>query len=217
MRIRAASLVALLLAQPLAAQPAPDPRGVVAAVLAEEVRARGNENAAETCVATGFAGATPAPDGDDAMAPVGAVRIRPQWHGLPTAARDRPVYTPPPEDGRRRRRHRERREPVPLPAPLAQAEAARLDTLWRQATASPAPAARGFEAALVPAPLRAQRPDDDCALIVLSAPAFADAADTAFVEVAYMCGSVCGNGGLYALERRDGRWAVVGIADTWIR
>jgi len=49
----------------------------------------------------------------------------------------------------------------------------------------------------------------------LSAPAIAG--DAAFVEVGYVCGTVCGNGSLYALERREDRWQVVGIADLWIR
>ena len=64
-------------------------------------------------------------------------------------------------------------------------------------------------------PLHLQRPSDDCALLTLSAPVFAG--DAAFIEIAYQCGSVCGNGNLYALERRAGRWEIVGIADTWIR
>jgi hypothetical protein len=217
MRARAAFLAALLLAPPVIAQPADsiDTNGIVTALLAEEVRARGNENAAETCVATGFSGPPTAPGADIGLAPMGAVRIRPQWHGLPQTASERPRFTPRPEDGRRRQR-RPRPEPVPLPAPLPEAEATRLDALWRQATATAGPpTARGFDARLVPAPLRAQRPNDDCALIVLSAPAMAE--QTAFVEVAYMCGSVCGNGSVYALERRDGNWTIVGIADTWIR
>lgn len=215
-RIRAALLALLLVAPPVGAQPPPTPdsAGIIAALLAEEVRARGQENAAATCVATGFAGAPAAPDGENGMAPVGAVRIRPQWHELPVAARDRPRYVPRPADGRRRRAPRP--EPVPLPAPLPEAERTRLDLLWRQATSAPAaPAESGFDPALVPAPLRPHGPDEDCALIVLSAPAMADR--TAFVEIAYMCGSVCGNGSVYALERRGQGWAVVGIADTWIR
>ena len=60
-----------------------------------------------------------------------------------------------------------------------------------------------------------RRGDDDCAMLTLSTPAFAG--DAAFVEFAFACGTVCGNGGLYALQRREGRWALVGIADIWIR
>jgi hypothetical protein len=217
MRARGAFLCALLLAAPAGAQrQANDANAAIAAVLAQEVTARGPENAAETCVSEGLAGAPLAPDGDDPMAPGGAVRIRPQWHALPAPAAARPVYTPPPP-GERRQRRRARPEPVPPPAPLAADVAARLDAAWRQATATPAPmvANAGIAAASVPDPLRVQRPDDDCALLTLSAPAFAG--DAAFIEVAYQCGSVCGNGSLYALERREGRWQIVGIADTWIR
>jgi hypothetical protein len=53
-----------------------------------------------------------------------------------------------------------------------------------------------------------------CAPLQLSTPAFAG--DAAFVETAYACGTTCGNGSLYALERREGRWAVVAVADIWI-
>jgi len=86
----------------------------------------------------------------------------------------------------------------------------------RTAARTPAssPLAR-IDASLVPAPLSLQGPNDDCALITLSAPAFAG--DAAFVEYAYACGTVCGNGGLYALQRRENRWELVGIADVWIR
>ena len=28
--------------------------------------------------------------------------------------------------------------------------------------------------------------------------------------------TTCGNGSLYALQRREGRWQVVAVADTWI-
>jgi hypothetical protein len=78
-----------------------------------------------------------------------------------------------------------------------------------------APILDRIDAALVPAPLSLQGPNDDCALITLSTPAFAG--DAAFVEFAYACGTVCGNGGLYALQRRDNRWEPVAIADIWIR
>jgi membrane-bound inhibitor of C-type lysozyme len=40
--------------------------------------------------------------------------------------------------------------------------------------------------------------------------------DMAFVETAFACGTTCGNGNLYALQRREGRWEVVAVADTWI-
>jgi len=219
MRIRAALLCALTLAAPGEAQPAASPADMadaaIAAVLTQEVTTRGHENAAETCVSAGLAGPPLTPDGDDGMAPVGAVRIRPQWHGVPTPASARPVYTPPAPGERRRRRPRP--EPVPPPTPLATEAAARLDSLWRQATAASRPMPRngGISTTEVPEPLHLQRVDDDCALITLSAPAFAG--ETAFIEVAYQCGSVCGNGNLYALERRRDRWEVVGIADTWIR
>jgi len=83
------------------------------------------------------------------------------------------------------------------------------------ARASASPALTRIDASLVPSPLSLQGPNDDCALIALSTPAFAG--DAAFVEYAYACGTVCGNGGLYAFQRRDGRWQLVAIADTWIR
>ena len=216
MQARAGLCALLLLAAPAQAQQgANDARAAIAAVLAQEVATRGQENSAETCVSEGLSGWPLAPDGDDPMAPGGAVRIRPQWHALPVPATARPTYTPPPPGERRRRRPRP--QPVPPPAPLASDLAARLDALWRQATAVRAPLTRaaGVDAADVPVPLHLQGPNDDCALLTLSAPAFAG--DAAFVEVAYQCGSVCGNGSLYALERREGRWEIVGVADTWIR
>jgi hypothetical protein len=81
--------------------------------------------------------------------------------------------------------------------------------------ASP-PLLAGIDPTQIPPPLHVpRRGDDDCATITLSTPAFAG--DAAFVEFAFACGTVCGNGGLYALQRREGRWALVGIADIWIR
>jgi len=62
--------------------------------------------------------------------------------------------------------------------------------------------------------MQLQGTNNGCAPLQLSAPGFAG--DTAFVETAYACGTTCGNGSLYALQRRDGRWAVVAVADTWI-
>ena len=64
------------------------------------------------------------------------------------------------------------------------------------------------------APMRLQEPSTDCAPLQLSAPGFAG--DAAFVEIAYACGTTCGNGSLYALQRREGRWEVVAVADIWI-
>jgi hypothetical protein len=105
---------------------------------------------------------------------------------------------------------------VPLPAALAPELAARLDALRAEAAPVAGPAGAGrIDPALVPAPLRLQRPEDDCAVLTLSTPAFAG--DTAFVAVDFACGPICGNGGIYALQRREGQWQLVGIGDTWIR
>ena len=86
MRIRGAICAALLLAPPAGAQApsaADDTPAVVGAVLVQEAAVRGPEIAAETCVSPTLAGTPIAPDGEDPMAPPGAVRIRMQWHALP--------------------------------------------------------------------------------------------------------------------------------------
>ncbi|HEV2818354.1 MAG TPA: hypothetical protein VGW40_14170 [Allosphingosinicella sp.] len=212
------NILAPSLALALALQASPPPAGtqdaqaVLAAVLAQEAAVRGPEGGAQTCVAGALAGPPVPPGGETAMALDRAVRIYFEWHAPAPPAVVRP---PPPPDGPGRQRRR-RIEPIPAPPPLAPALAERLSALRAEAAAAPAPAGAGrIDAATVPAPLHLQRPDDDCALLTLSRPAFAG--DAAFVELAYVCGTVCGQGNLYALERRDGRWQVVGVADTWIR
>jgi hypothetical protein len=215
MRIRASFLAALLLPAALPAQPQDEARAVIAALLAHEAAARGPESGAQTCVAAPLAGLPPAPGAEEEMAPDRAVRIRFQWHEPPAPAVVRPAV-PRPEPGERRQRRREPRpEPVPLPAALAPELAAQLDARRVEAESEVAVSLRQVDAAMVAAPLRLQRPDDDCALLTLSIPAFAG--DTAFVAVNYACGPVCGNGGIYALQRGEGGWRVVGIGDTWIR
>lgn len=211
MRFSMAFPAAALIAAPLQAQSGPEPadaRPVIAAVLAHQASMRGAESAAGTCVERVLAGPPAAPGAEDPMVPNHAVRIGFRWH-LPEGP---PLVRPPPQfrpDGRPQRR--ERRPEVPLPAALAPDLAQRLDALRTEA----APAALAeVDAALVPAPLRLRDGARDCAPLTLSAPAFAG--DTAFVETAYACGTTCGNGSLYALQRRDGRWEVVGVADIWI-
>lgn len=212
MRFSLAFLAAALAAAPLHAQSGPelaDARPVIAAVLAHQASMRGAESAAGTCVERMLAGPPAAPGAeDDPMVPNHAVRIGFRWH-LPEGP---PLVRPPPQirpDGRPQRR--ERRPDVPLPAALAPDLAQRLDALRLEA----APAAIGeIDPASVPAPLRLRDGARDCGPLTLSAPAFAG--DTAFVETAYACGTTCGNGSLYALQRRGGRWEVVGVADIWI-
>jgi len=213
MKISAAPMLAVLIAASLQAQEPPaDAQAVLAAVLAQEAAVRGPEGGAQTCVAAALAGPPVAPGGESGLALDRAVRIFFQWHALPPPAVVRP---PPPPDGPGRPRRR-RIEPIPPPLPLAPALAERLNGLREQAAGAPLPAGTvRVDAAAVPAPLHLQRPDEDCALLTLSAPAIAG--DSAFVEVGFVCGTVCGNGSLYAVERREGRWQVVGIADLWIR
>jgi hypothetical protein len=220
MRIRTALLCAFLVAspiraqQPTAAPTADDVRNVIATVLLQEVSVRGPEGGAETCVGGELGSLPAAPGAEDDMIPDHAVRIRFQWH---EPDRPAPVRAAPPERPAGSRRGRPPvMPPPPPPAALAADFAARLDALRAEAAsaATPSPLAR-IDEALVPGPLRLQRPGDDCALITLSAPAFAG--DAAFVSVGFACGTVCGNGGLYALQRREGRWELVGIADVWIR
>jgi hypothetical protein len=191
---------------------------VIAAVLAHQASIRGPEGGAETCVAEALAGppAAPGAAGEDvALAPDHAVRIYFQWHVPDAPPPGRAAPPPEPVAGGRRNRPRAA-PPPPPPAALATAEAERLNALRAQAARAPAsPAVARIDAASIPAPLRLQLPNDDCALLTLSAPAFAG--DAAFVELAYACGTVCGNGGIYALRRREGRWELAGIADIWIR
>ncbi len=216
MRIRFALVAAVLAAAPLQAQDVPGlptvekARAVIAAVLAHQASVRGLEGGAQTCVVGALAGPPAPPDADDPMVRQHSVRIRFQWHVPEAPAALRPAREP--EAPGRRRRLR----PVPraLPSALAPALADRLNALRAEAgRAAAPPALSSIDAALVPAPLHLQGVRD-CAPLTLSAPAFAG--DAAFVEFAYACGSVCGNGGLYALERREGRWEVVGVADIWI-
>ena len=214
MRIRAALLCAALAAAPANAQPpADEARAVIAAVLAHQASVRGPAGGAQTCVVGALAGPPAPPDADDPMTPQHAVRIRFQWHAPEAPAVVRPPREPAAPG--RRQRPRARAAPVALPLPLAPALADRLNALRAEAgRAAAPPVLSAVDAALVPAPLRLQGPRGDCAPLTLSAPAFAG--DAAFVEFAYACGSVCGNGGLYALQRREGRWEVIGVGDIWI-
>jgi hypothetical protein len=220
MRIKATLLCAALVAAPLQAQATAatvdDARAVIAAVLAHQASIRGPEGGAETCVAEVLAGPPAAPGvDDDGMAPDHSVRIYFQWHvpDAPPPAR----AAPPPEVAGQRRNRPRAAPPPPPPAPLATAETGRLNALRAEAARAPSsPTLTEIDPAQIPAPLHVpRRGDDDCAMLTLSAPAFAG--DAAFVEIAYACGTVCGNGGLYALQRREGRWELVGIADIWIR
>ncbi|HEV7659997.1 MAG TPA: hypothetical protein VGO55_09150 [Allosphingosinicella sp.] len=203
-----------LAAAPLHAQTAPeiaDARAAIAAVLAHQASMRGPESGAATCVEGVLAGPLAAPGEEDPMVPNHAVRIGFRWH-LPEQP---PILRPPPQyrpDGRRV--NRERRPEVPLPAALAPDVASRLDALRAEAARAPAMDIAQIDAALVPAPLRLQDGARDCGPLTLSVPAFAG--DAAFIETAYACGTTCGNGSLYALQRREGRWEVVGVADIWI-
>ena len=146
------------------------------------------------------------------MMPPQSVRIYFQWH-VPEGP---PIVRPPPQfrpDGQRRRR--ERPPPMVMPAPVPAELAQRLDALRAEAGRSTAaPAIAQVEAAQVAAPMQLQEGRSGCAPLQLSAPAFAG--DAAFVETAYACGTTCGNGSLYALQRREGRWVVVAVADVWI-
>jgi len=221
MKVRAALLCAALAAAPAPAEPAADEaRAVIAAVLAHQAAVRGSEGGAQTCVVAALA-APPAAGGEDPMMPDQAVRIGFQWHAPDPPARARPMRVRPEpgdpraERRRERERERERMEPVPLPPALPQALADQLNALRTAAGPAPISSLTAVDAALVPAPLRLFGPGGDCAPLTLSAPVFA--ADSAFVETAYACGTVCGNGSFYALQRREGRWEVVGIADIWIR
>jgi len=214
MRIRTFLLAAALVAAPLRAQSAPadDARAVIAAVLAHQAATRGPESGAQTCVVGALAGLPAAPDAEDPMMPDHAVRIGFRWHVPEPPARLRP----PPEPSLSGRRARARAAPYEPPPALAQGLADQLNALRVEAARAPAtPGLARIDAALVPAPLQLQGPGGDCAPLTLSAPAFAG--DTSFVETAYACGSVCGNGSLYALQRREGHWEVIGVADIWIR
>jgi hypothetical protein len=215
MRIKAALICAVLAAAPLRAQEpsAADARAVIAAVLAQEVAVRGSEGAAQTCVAGRLEGLPPAPGAEEEMIPDHAVRIRLQWH-VPDAPAPVRAAPPPPVPGQRNNRPRAA-PPPPPPAALAPDVAERLNALRTEAARAAAAPAISIDPSMVPAPLRVQGPNDDCAMLTLSAPAFAG--DSAFVAVGFACSSVCGNGGIYALQRRENRWELVGIADVWIR
>jgi hypothetical protein len=208
-------LAATLVASPLQAQRAPtadDARAVLAAVLAHQAAMRGLESAAQTCVTAQLAPPPAAAGAEDSMLPDHAVRIYFQWHVPEAAATIRPPRPPQPEGQRRRR---ERPPPVVLPAAVPAELAQRLDALRALAAQSNAePAVSQVDAALLTAPMQLQDMNRGCAPLQLSAPGFAG--DAAFVETAYACGTTCGNGSLYALERREGRWAVVAVADIWI-
>lgn len=209
-------LAATMVASPLKAQSAAsadDARAVLAAVLAHQVSIRGLESAAQACVTAALAPPPVAAGEEDPMMPDHAVRIYFQWHVPEAAAVIRPPRPPQP-DGQRRR-NRERPPPVVLPAPVAADLAQQLDARRAEAARSQAaPAIDQVDAALLTPPMQLQGANSGCAPLQLSAPGFAG--DTAFVETAYACGTTCGNGSLYALQRREGRWTVVAVADTWI-
>ena len=205
-------LAATLVASPLQAQTADDARAVLAAVLAHQASMRGLESAAQTCVTVALAPPPVAAGAEDPMLPDHAVRIYFQWHVPEAPATVRPPRPPQPEGQRRRR---ERPPPVVLPAPVPAELAQRLDALRAQAAQSnAAPTVSEVDASLLTAPMQLQDMSRGCAPLQLSAPGFAG--DTAFVETAYACGTTCGNGSLYALERREGRWTVIAVADIWI-
>ena len=209
-------LAAALVAPPVQAQTArsaDDARAVLAAVLAHQVSIRGLESAAQTCVTAALAPPPVAAGAEDPMLPDHAVRIYFQWHVPEAPAVIRPASPRPPEG--QRRRNRERPPPVVLPAPIPADQAQRLDALRAEAARSQAaPAIDQVDAALLTPPMQLQGMNNGCAPLQLSAPGFAG--DTAFVETAYACGTTCGNGSLYALQRREGRWTVIAVADTWI-
>ena len=180
--------------------------------LAHQTALRGLESAAQTCVTVALAPPPVAAGEEDPMFPDHAVRIYFQWHVPEAPAVVRPP--PPPQLDGQRRRNRDR-APVVLPAPIPADQAQRLDGLRAEAARSnAAPAVSEVDAALVTPPMQLQDMRSGCAPLQLSAPGFAG--DTAFVETAYACGTTCGNGSLYALQRREGRWQVVAVADTWI-
>jgi len=209
-------LAAALFAQPLRAQTAAsadDARAAIAAVLAHQASMRGFESAAQTCVAAALAPPPAAAGAENPMMPDQSVRIYFQWHVPEPPAAVRPPPQPRPEGQRQRRR--DRPPPVPLPAPVPAEFAQRLDAARAEAARNAAaPAIDQVDEALLTAPMQLQEGTRSCAPLQLSAPAFAG--DTAFVETAYACGTTCGNGSLYALERRDGRWTVVAVGDVWI-
>ena len=209
-------LAAALIAPPLhaqTAQSADDARAVLAAVLVHQVSIRGLESAAQTCVIAALAPPPVAAGEEDPMLPDHAVRIYFQWHVPEAPAAIRPPTPRPPEG--QRRRNRERLPPVVLPAAVPAELARQLDALRAEAARNTAPpAVAQVDAALLTPPMQLQEMNAGCAPLQLSAPGFAS--DTAFVETAYACGTTCGNGSLYALQRRAGRWVVVAVADTWI-
>lgn len=209
-------LAATLVAPPLHAQTAAsadDARAVLAAVLAHQTSMRGLESAAQACVVPVLAPPPVAAGEEDPMMPDHSVRIYFQWHVPEAPAAIRPP--PPPQIDGQRRRNRERPPPVVLPVPIPADQAQRLDALRAEAARSNAvPAVNQIDAALLTPPMQLQGENTGCAPLQLSAPGFSG--DTAFVETAYACGTTCGNGSLYALQRREGRWAVVAVADTWI-
>ena len=208
-------LAAALIASPVQAQTAAsqaDARAAIAAVLAHQTSMRGLESAAQTCVVAALAPPPAAAGAENPMMPDQAVRIYFQWHvpEAPATVRPPPQFRP---DGRRQRR--ERAPPVVLPAPVPAELAQQLDRLRAEAAASSAePAIAEVDPAMLTAPMQLQETNRGCAPLQLSAPAFAG--DTAFVETAFACGTTCGNGSLYALQRREGRWTVVAVADVWI-
>ena len=209
-------LAATLVASPLHAQTAAsadDARAVLAAVLAHQASMRGLESAAQTCVTVALAPPPVAAGEEDPMFPDHAVRIYFQWHVPDAPAVVRPP--PPPQLDGQRRRNRERPPPVALPAPVPAELARQLDALRAEAARSnAAPAVAEVDQALLTPPMQLQDMRGGCAPLQLSAPGFAG--DTAFVETAFACGTTCGNGSLYALQRREGRWTVVAVADIWI-
>jgi hypothetical protein len=94
-------------------------------------------------------------------------------------------------------------------------EADRLDVAARRLINGPARAAEpvAIDPELIPRPLGGWNMVS-CSTLNLTAPAISN--EIAFVESAYACGGLCGNGWLYALERKEGRWQLVAVAFTWV-
>ena len=160
-----------------------------------------------------LAGPPAAPGAEDPMVPNHAVRIGFQLAPSRAAAAScgrRP--NPAPTGGARAR---ERRPDVALARRAGAGRwPQRLDALRAEAARAAGPASRRSTPLWCPPRFACRTAPATAAPLTLSAPAFAG--DTAFVETAYACGTTCGNGSLYALQRRDGRWEVVGVADIWI-
>jgi hypothetical protein len=89
----------------------------------------------------------------------------------------------------------------------------RLDRLFMAAQRETAVTGLPITAHMVPAPMRlgCRRGMNS---LSFSTPVIVE--DIVFIETGYVCGGLCGEGRLFALQRQEGQWVPVASMGTWV-